>query len=372
MKVFIYIISLGILQGIFLGLYLLTTKRGNKKANRILGTLILLFSFSISHAVLHPLGFYNKFPHLIMLNHPILFLFGPLFYFYQKALVEKDFVIEKSKLLHFIPFTVYIIILSPFYFQSAEAKLKIITSDLSQLAAFDYVFTPMQIIHLLIYLLVVNKELKTYHKKIRNSYSSVEKINLDWLQTFIRLFLAVYGLITVVLILFIFGFKVFVYTYGAGLIGLIATVSIYAIGYKGLSQPEIFITYYDEPKEKTEIPKKISTIEKKLTSVMIEKKIFLNADLTLKELADSISIQPYQLSQILNDELHQNFYDFVNRFRVDEVKKRLHDKDYNHLSILGIAYDCGFNSKSVFNTVFKKYTDMTPSQFKKAEPQKVS
>ena len=377
MEIIVYIIALGILQGIILGAFLLTTKRGNLKANRILGALVILFSFSISHAVLYPLGIYQKFPHLLMLNHPILFLFGPLFYFYQRTLIDKSFNIERKNLLHFLPFVIYVIILSPLYLQSAETKLEYLNGQLSRLAIFDYVVTPTQIIQLLIYLLVINKELKLYHSKIKNSYSSLEKINLNWLQTFIKLFLAVYGLMTIVLILLFFGFNEFVYNYGAGLIGLIATVSIYAIGYKGLSQPEIFISFYDIERQQNEDVKiKIDESQKneiisKLKSVMNEKKLFLNSDLTLKELADSIYIQSYQLSKMLNDEMNQNFYDFVNGYRIEEVKRLLIDEDYSNLSILGIAFECGFNSKSVFNTVFKKNTNMTPSEFKKFEPQKI-
>ena len=312
-----------------------------------------------------------------MLNHPILFLFGPLFYFYQRTLIDKSFNIERKNLLHFLPFVIYVIILSPLYLQSAETKLEYLNGQLSRLAIFDYVVTPTQIIQLLIYLLVINNELKLYHSKIKNSYSSLEKINLNWLQTFIKLFLAVYGLMTIVLILLFFGFNEFVYNYGAGLIGLIATVSIYAIGYKGLSQPEIFISFYDIERQQNEDVKiKIDESQKneiisKLKSVMNEKKLFLNSDLTLKELADSISIQSYQLSKMLNDEMNQNFYDFVNGYRIEEVKRRLIDEDYSNLSILGIAFECGFNSKSVFNTVFKKNTNMTPSEFKKFEPQKI-
>lgn len=373
MNIIPYIILLGIFQGIILGIFLFSTKRGNKLANKILGLLIILFSFSISHTVLYPLGFYHKFPHLLMLNHPILFLFGPLFFYYQQALIDKKFKVEKKNLLHFIPFVIYVFILSPLYIQSAEEKLKYITGDYSKLAIFDYLFTPLQIIQLLIYLLIVHGKLKKYNEKIKNSYSSLEKINLKWLQTFIKFFLAVYGLMTVVLLLYFLGYVDFVFKYGSGLIGLIVTISIYSIGYKGLTQPEIFVTYYDNelllPEERVKSTAQKEVIQS-LKSVMNEKKLYLNSELTLKELADSISIQAYQLSKLLNEEMKQNFYDFVNGYRIEEVKRRLHDNDYNNYSILGIAYECGFNSKSVFNTLFKKVTNQTPSEYKKSELQK--
>jgi AraC-like DNA-binding protein len=98
---------------------------------------------------------------------------------------------------------------------------------------------------------------------------------------------------------------------------------------------------------------------------METKKIYAKNDLTLNEFAEHLAIPAHHLSQIINDRLQQNFYDFINNYRVEEAKKRLLDPAYQHLTILAIAYEVGFSSKSVFNTAFKKHANMTPSQFKK-------
>ena len=88
------------------------------------------------------------------------------------------------------------------------------------------------------------------------------------------------------------------------------------------------------------------------------------SDLTLQDLADTLSISPHNLSEIINTQLGKNFYDFVNGYRVDAVQQRLTDPAYAHLTVLAIGLDAGFNSKSSFNAVFKKHVKMTPSQYR--------
>jgi AraC-like DNA-binding protein len=97
---------------------------------------------------------------------------------------------------------------------------------------------------------------------------------------------------------------------------------------------------------------------------MIEKKPFLDCNLSLTELAESLGIFNHYLTQVLNDELNQNFYDFINSYRIEEFKKLLLDKKYNRYTLYAIALEAGFNSKSTFNRIFKNFTGLTPSQYK--------
>ncbi len=102
---------------------------------------------------------------------------------------------------------------------------------------------------------------------------------------------------------------------------------------------------------------------------MDSNKPYLKSDLKISELADSLTVPYYQLSQLINDEFLVNFYDFINKYRVEEAKKLLIEDTRNY-KILAIAYEVGFNSKATFNRVFKKFTDLTPSEFKeKFSPQ---
>ncbi|NOY60505.1 MAG: helix-turn-helix transcriptional regulator, partial [Calditrichaeota bacterium] len=93
-------------------------------------------------------------------------------------------------------------------------------------------------------------------------------------------------------------------------------------------------------------------------------KPYLISDLTLPQLANMLHISAHNLSEILNTYMQKNFFDFINHYRVEEVKNKLSDPKTQHLNILAIAFDAGFNSKTSFNTIFKKYTGQTPSQFR--------
>jgi AraC-like DNA-binding protein len=98
---------------------------------------------------------------------------------------------------------------------------------------------------------------------------------------------------------------------------------------------------------------------------METEKPYTDGDLTLQKLARKLLISPHHLSQTLNERLRQNFFDFVNSYRIEEAKRRLVDPAKKHYSILGIAEEVGFNSKSAFNVAFKKHANMTPSEFRK-------
>lgn len=98
---------------------------------------------------------------------------------------------------------------------------------------------------------------------------------------------------------------------------------------------------------------------------MASNKPFLAPELTLDQLALQLSLRPRVLSQVINDRLGQNFYDFINRYRIQEASRLLTNPKDRKITILEVLYEVGFNSKSSFNTLFKKYTGLTPSEFKK-------
>ena len=109
---------------------------------------------------------------------------------------------------------------------------------------------------------------------------------------------------------------------------------------------------------------KINAMAEALSLQMSQEQPYLNEDLNLNLLAEQCQLKPAQVSQIINQKFDMNFYDFINQYRIEEVKNRLRSSDHSHLTILGIAFDCGFKSKSSFNRYFKKYTGMSPSAYK--------
>lgn len=153
---------------------------------------------------------------------------------------------------------------------------------------------------------------------------------------------------------------------------------IFFIAYHAMGQKEIFILgkeeieqIFQEAKEEGYVKQKlltdgeVATLKNKLIVLMEDEKPYLEGDISLLKLAGLMNLSAHHLSYLLNAGFGKNFFQFVNTYRVEESKKLLLSKDYEHLSIIGIAYDSGFNSKTAFNTVFKKHTGMTPSAFKK-------
>ena len=156
------------------------------------------------------------------------------------------------------------------------------------------------------------------------------------------------------------------------------------MAYFGLTQPEIFKKWKPShniiqkethkgqtiPSFKTKYAASILTehnsklILQNLLRFMKEKKPYLKSGITIKEVADALDVHPKNLSQVINEQLNHNFFNFINSYRVEEVKTKLQDEKYAHYSILGIALDSGFSSKSSFNSIFKKFTGSTPTSYK--------
>lgn len=166
---------------------------------------------------------------------------------------------------------------------------------------------------------------------------------------------------------------------GDNLMYITLTVIIYFLGYYGIKQKpivsndnpisQIETTPTQKPKYATSSLKDIEKekLIEQLTNSMENEKPYLNENLTLKELADKLEISPNNLSQIINEKFNKNFYEFINEYRINKVKSMLADPKNSHYSMLGIAFECGFNSKSTFNSVFKQFTGKTPTEFKKSD-----
>jgi AraC-like DNA-binding protein len=129
---------------------------------------------------------------------------------------------------------------------------------------------------------------------------------------------------------------------------------------------------YDLPPPSKKYEKSTLTLErgdaylKRLLDLMEKEKPYTDGGLTLNKLAKALAISPHHLSQMINEQLNQNFFDFINLYRIEEAKRMLVDPARKHYSVLAISEEVGFNSKSAFNAAFKKHTQMTPSDFRKA------
>ena len=103
----------------------------------------------------------------------------------------------------------------------------------------------------------------------------------------------------------------------------------------------------------------------KLKFIMENEQLYTDPDITLRDLSEKTGTSTHNISEVINTRLNQNYFDFINHYRVKRVKEDLIDKSKDHLTLFGIAIESGFNSKSGFNAIFKRYTGKTPSEYRK-------
>ena len=395
-NLFITVFLLGAVQGIFLSL-LLIRRQSNKKANKILAFLMFFYSAFILKSVLLATDVYLKFPHLLGFFPGVPFLFGPLHYLYARYLISLQSKFSKLQWLHFFPFVIGTAIYFPYFFLSREKLVLFIQNTAANSeSVLNLVFNWAIVLQGLTYMILTLFLLKNFSIRSKDYFSTLDKINLNWLRNITFLTSCVWIIVLIVHLPFVTGLHLFGDSDNP--IAFATSILIYTMGYLGLRQPEIFSEYkyhlqqhftskaahtkktieskysvlpeYNFEKQKYErsglTQEKAKRYLQNLLDLMNEEKPFINSSLSLHELSEKLSISAHNLSEIINTHLKQNFFDFVNHHRVEEVKKGLIDPEKQHYTLLAIAIDAGFNSKSSFNTIFKKHTNMTPSQYKRS------
>jgi AraC-like DNA-binding protein len=210
---------------------------------------------------------------------------------------------------------------------------------------------------------------------IFNNFSTTENINLDWLRKLVYSFGVIWTVLIVVATIH-HVFHLFSWAFCTDGLFLSLSVFIILIGYFGLKQKEIFTQYPDHKIEYVTEPKtKYASVllneadaelyVSKIKHFMETEKSYMDADLTLPDLATKLEIPSHHLSRVINENFGLNFFDFINQYRIEEVKAKMARPEFDNLSLLGIAFESGFNTKSAFNRVFKKMTGSTPSEYKK-------
>jgi AraC-like DNA-binding protein len=307
----------------------------------------------------------------------LLLLHGPFLYLYLSALVDHQFKLRYRNMFHFIPFILFnAYILLAFWLPGTFGFVSLDHAESGREPAllFNF-FLALTVLSGPVYFMASIRLFKKLDINIFNNFSTSEDVNLNWLRKLVYSFGALWTILMVIATVHHI-FHLFDRLFCTHGIFLSLSVFIILIGYYGLKQKEIFIQFPDRkigyitgPKEKysgstlTEADAELYT--EKIKRFMNEEKPYLDADLTLQELADRLQIPGYHLSRIINERFGQNFFDFINKFRVEEVKMRISDPASGYLSLLGIAFESGFNTKSAFNRVFKKFTGSTPGEYKK-------
>lgn len=388
MSIWNIVILTAMLQGFLLALFLFVNKSGNTKANVFLALLVLLYSLDIGLETLYASPQIANYSYLIGLNDAFFFLYGPLLYLYAYFLTSLQAVSIRQIFVHFLPFIFIVIAYTPMlYLQSSEFKLVsegilplstifepdfFLTADIRSYVELASGF------HQLIYFALTLFLLKRHANTIKETFSAIDRINLNWLR---NLTLAT-GVIVAVDIFLYFAVKSEFMAFGNAVltISILCAGLIYGIGYLGLRQPMIFSQVSDLPfqVESVEAEKREKYYKSTLTDEQAEEnlarllelmeteKLYLEGELKLSDVAENLGVSSNNLSQIINEKLGKNFYDFVNEYRVETAKTLLVNPKKQHLTLLAIAFESGFNSKSSFNSVFKKQCGLTPTEYKKS------
>ncbi|WP_282079141.1 helix-turn-helix domain-containing protein [Aquimarina algiphila] len=364
--IFILFISL------LLALFVLTVKTSNKKANTFLGIYFLIFAIHIS------VFFYSKYitlPVVLeMLRDHIAFFTSPLLFLYLLASIYSDFRYKPKYLLHTLPFLIQILLFSPrFYFADQNTRdflLKNLNTTIE--GKLSIIFG---LLVAFFYLVAMFIELKKYKQLLLENYSNKSAFNYKWL----------YQLLIILSIIFSFSFFKQAYKfYGTNIeilntlrimLTLVLLVFLTWIVLKSMYYPNLFRNINTKHVSIKGIVKENNIVHivnknakddiNRLLIFMKKEEPYLDATLTLQKLAEQLGLPNRTLSVLINHNLNQRFFDFINQFRIEKAKKMLLNSNNAKLTIQQIMYDVGFNSKSSFYTAFKKETGVTPSEYKK-------
>ena len=346
--------------------FLLLSKKGKSLGDYLL---MLFFSFlAINYGTMLVISLdLPGYTWLIEISDASVFLYGPLLWCYVLSFTEIDFRLSSTYWGHGFPFLLALVVLEAFFLSGTEVPDPLRRS-----------FLVLKMASMLFYLLLVFANLRKYRSQLKTFFSTTDKIQLDWMYFLCWSILIVWGISVVSLSLFFFA-QIDIPLHGGLYSNIAVSLCVFVMGWYGFRQSQVFSPAYmyksllqEQEIETPEIKYRNSGLQEaeaqvhlqKLLTFMEESKPYLDQDLSLFKLSEEMQLSPNHLSQIINSLRQQNFFDFINAYRVAEVKKLMARPLADQLTLLGIAMEAGFKSKASFNRAFKKFTGLTPSVYK--------
>jgi len=380
----------GIVITIFLAV-LLTGKKNKTLADSILIVWLVVIALHLFLFYFLITGKIYDYPGLMGIQVPFPLLHGPLLYLYTVALTRQQGRFKMRWLIHFIPAIILYLFLTPFFNLSAAEKIAVYRNNGADYATLMAISLGAIILSGIAYVIASLLLLRRYRMSIENEFSNIEKINLAWLRYL------VYG-IAIVWVAVIFGNDSIVFG--------ITVLFVFFLGYFGIRQAGIFIalppqlelkpSVAHEEKVKSSAPadqqetwpgekpvqeksaniitktkyeksglsgEQAQKIYERLNIAITNQKLFTESELTLAGLAKTLDVHPNHLSQVINSYEGKSFYDYINFHRVEEFRKLAPLPGNRNYTLLSMAYECGFNSKTSFNRNFRKVTGVSPSEY---------
>lgn len=365
---------LGICIALFLE-FLLLIKRNKSRADIVLAVWLLLM-------VIHQALYYHlisgqsfDYPHMLGILLPLPVLHGVLLYFYILEVTGKGKIKTEIRLLHFIPALVLTLLAIPFFMLPAEQKVFVFQNDGIGFEWYLFIHQSLMLICGFAYSIWTLILIHKHQKDIQSSFSNTDKKELNWLR-YLSIGLGIIWLLAI--------------PFDEIVIFSSIVVFVLFIGIFGINQMTIFNTESDkqstiEDKRSEKVQHNAGHGEKKryaksglneemaeqiysqLNQIMPKEALFKKDDLTLSSLAKHLDVHPNHLSQVINEKEEKNFYNYINSLRIKEFIRLASLPENKKYTLITLAYDCGFNSKSTFNKHFKAYTTKTPSDYFKEQ-----
>ncbi len=379
-------------QGILLIVAIVTIQDNNQEANRLLILLIGVTSVALLSRVFPGYrAVFQAYPRLILLPELILFLYAPLFYLYiQKLLTVHN--PQGRKWYHFVPFMLLLLVYMPYFLMDKQRFIDKIVGR--ELAGIFSAVGGIALVTNTYYWFVCRQVIRKYKQQYSRSHSLEQNLSYLNAALFIEglcLLVWVFTCLAVVVGKVLEVDTLWLVERSTDAIWLVFSALPYFMGYVAIHQPEVFrlsqqVEFFN-PKDviKTEVSTKVLEdvrvvsievdtgesepdfnlliLREKVDAYLRDHKPYINPRLTLHELADALELHPNVLSKTINDGFERNFFDLVNSYRIEEFKRLLEIPQYENYTLLGIAFEVGFNSKTAFNRSFKKLTQLTPSEY---------
>ena len=360
--VFMIFCSIGAFNALFLSIYIWFQRNKNTIPNLLLSIFLVFTAFRIIRLLLT--DFQDDFD--LDFNLPLFYyaisvsaLVGPLMYLYLKFISIRNLEFKSFDLLHFLPFL--IIFLGQYY--------------LAYNSRYDFtIYLSKHLVVLIQFLIYILLSFRFYIRiqlRLKEGENPRELVNIKIIRNITILFSILWILDVIDVILIINGVRIYTFSY----LNIFYSHSPEPFFYSVLTYFMLFVELKSGKITKL-IPytskygkSALSAVEslklkEQIVAFMLDKEIYKDNRITLKMMAKQLNLAPHILSQIINDQFRFNFNDFINSYRVEAAKKLLSDTGMKNITVASIAYDCGFNTLSAFNTAFKKFTGITPSQFR--------
>ena len=341
-------------------------RKDNILANKWLAFFLFTFGIILLDCPITELGIFESNHYLICFTFPFNYIIAPALFLSIDSFVTIGKKFNFIDLFHFTPalfFSIYLV-----YLNNTISSLDAVCNKSQIILSFTF-------LQVVIYLIISLKKLVVHQKNIKLFSSNLEPINLQWLLNIN------YGGFFMMLIWINEYFDIIhvSYTFNA----IFFLISIYCIAFSIVSQVSIFTQKPQEiedlklvlientidvnSKKQLLTDDELIVQKNKLIELMLLQKPYLDASLSLPKLAEMMQMRSHELSYLINEGFNETFFAFVNRYRVDKSKELLVSENFTHLNMLGIAFESGFNSKTVFNTTFKKITNKTPNEYKQLQ-----